>query len=91
VRQIAPEVPLALIGDAPGILQQARDDNLPWIHVRHETLSVAVIEDAHTHGIRVNAWTVDDPEAFATWQCTGLDKLCTNCPGRMLSRANQTG
>ncbi len=85
VRALAPEVTLALIGNGPEILAQARQHRLPWIHGAHGTVTDALVADAHAAGIRVNVWTVDDPARLPHWRRVGIDKLCTNCPATMLA------
>lgn len=87
VRAIAPELTLALIGKGPEILAHAEQHHLPWIHVNHKTMTREIVAQAHTHGINVNVWTVDDPATLSFWAAMGVDKLCTNCPARMLSAA----
>ncbi len=85
VRAMAPEVTLALIGHGPEILPLAQRHHLPWIHAYHATLDAGIVNEAHAHGIRVNVWTVDDPDALGMWAELGLDKLCTNRPAVMLA------
>jgi len=89
VRTIAPEITLALIGDGPEILSNARQHRLPWIHGNSTTVDEELVAQAHASGIRVNVWTVDDPERFAFWKTLGVDKLCTNRPAMMLAAARQ--
>ncbi len=85
VRAVAPEVTLALIGSAPGILSAARQHRIPWVHAEHASITEAWVAEAHDSGIDVNAWTVDDPAALPKWRAMGLDKLCTNRPAAMLA------
>jgi len=87
VQAIAPEITLALIGHGPEILPLALRHRLPWIHGYHATLDEVIIRDAHANGIKVNAWTVDDPSTLASWVAKGVDKLCTNRPVVMLAAA----
>jgi glycerophosphoryl diester phosphodiesterase len=89
VRAIDPDIPLALIGRGPAILRLAVQHRLPWIHARHTTVTSALVAQAHAEGIRVNAWTVDDPGTLDYWTTIGLDKVCTNRPGLMLERLSQ--
>ena len=89
VQALASEVSLALIGGGPGILPLALQHRLPWIHGYHATLDEAIVAEAHANGIRVNAWTVDDPSTLASWIAMGVDKLCTNRPAAMLAAAGR--
>jgi hypothetical protein len=43
----APEVTLALIGNGPEILPNAKRHHIPWIHGRRATVNAALIADAH--------------------------------------------
>jgi glycerophosphoryl diester phosphodiesterase len=87
VRAVAPEITLALIGNGPEILMRARQYGFPWIHGNHRTVDKELVAQAHGQGIRVNVWTVDDPEALPFWRSVGVDKICTNRPALMLAAA----
>jgi glycerophosphoryl diester phosphodiesterase len=91
VQATAPEITLALIGLGPEILPLALQHRLPWIHGYHATLDEAIIREAHANGIKVNAWTVDDPSTLTAWVAKGLDKLCTNRPATMLAAIPRAG
>lgn len=91
VRAAAPEIALALIGDGPEILPQARRHRLPWVHGHWETVDEGLVAEAHAEGIRVNVWTVDDPARLAYWVEVGADKICTNRPAAMLAAAKGAG
>ncbi len=85
VRAVDSRIPLALIGKMPGLLAQAVQHQLPWIHANHTTVTGASIMDAHAHGIQVSVWTVDDAEKWSFWRDAGVDKICTNRPAVMLA------
>lgn len=87
VRKIAPEITLAIIGNGPEILALALLHQFPWIHAKHTTITGHLVVQAHSQSIRVNAWTVDDPATLPDWAKTGVDKICTNQPARMLDAA----
>ena len=89
VRTIAPEITLALIGNGPEILPQAQLHGFPWIHGYFPTVDEQLITRAHAAGIRVNIWTMDDPARLAYWRKINIDKICTNCPAKMLAPAVQ--
>ena len=89
VRAADPEIFLALIGDGPVVLDHALRHGLPWIHCRHQTVDRALVAQAHRRGIRVSAWTVDDPETLPFWRIAGVDKICTNRPAQMLKAARR--
>jgi glycerophosphoryl diester phosphodiesterase len=87
VRAIDSAIALALIGSAPEILAHAERHHLPWIHGDRATLTTEAVMRAHAQGIRVNVWTVDQPERLAYWMGIGVDKICTNRPALMLTAA----
>lgn len=89
VQTIAPEITLALIGNGPEILPQAQLHCFPWIHGDFRTVDEQLITQAHANGIRVNIWTMDDPARLAYWRGINIDKICTNCPAKMLAAAVQ--
>jgi len=84
VRDHCPEVTLGLLGKFDDILPVAERHHIPWIHAEHTTVSRETIARAHSGGIQVNAWTVDDPETLPFWREIGVEKVCTNRPARML-------
>jgi len=84
VRAAAPEIELALIGKAPEVIPLAIEHGVPWAHCQHESLTQALVDEAHGAGLRVNVWTVDDVERLAHWRAVGVDKLCTNRPRAMM-------
>ena len=84
VRDHCSKVALALLGESADILPFAERHHIPWIHVEHTSVSRETIARAHSVGIRVNVWTVDDPKTLPYWQEIGVDKVCTNRPARMI-------
>jgi len=46
----------------------------------HTTLDQAMLDDAHTRGLRVVPWTVNDPADAARLIALGVDGLCTDRP-----------
>lgn len=91
VRAIAPDIGLALIGKMPEILTLAEQHHLPWIHGNQSTVTRETVLRAHSQGIRVNVWTVDDVERWPFWRDVGVDKICTNRPALMLAAATTWG
>ena len=85
VRRLAPEVKLALIGEAPAVLARARELRLPWIHCSHPSLTVELVRQAHADGIRVGVWTVNDTEQVRHWAANGVDRIITDNPRAMLA------
>ncbi|MCK5805644.1 MAG: hypothetical protein KAI66_22620 [Lentisphaeria bacterium] len=90
--RIGAEVPLAYLGGKEGfeILQSAMQHGLPWVHLQYEGVSRDLVLRAHAAGIRVMVWTMDRGDLYAYFARAGVDKICTNDPGRML-RIQQAG
>ena len=85
VRAAASHMQLALIGRGSEILAAAVEHGLPWIHAHYRTVSLDLVAAAHAAGIRVNIWTLDKPELCAHYTRLGVDKICSNCPSRLLA------
>lgn len=85
VQAVDPEIALALIGNGPEILSPAQRHHLAWIHINYRFLNERIVAEAHTSGIRVNVWTVDDPAALPRLKAIGVDKVCTNRLAVMLA------
>ena len=85
VRRLAPEVKLALIGEAADVLARARALRLPWIHCSHSSLTVELVRQAQADGIHVGVWTVNDTEQVRHWAANGVDRIITDNPRAMLA------
>jgi len=46
-------------------------------HIK-QLLYPGLVEDCHKHGIKVRAWTVNEPEDFKLAQDQNIDAICTN-------------
>jgi glycerophosphoryl diester phosphodiesterase len=87
VQQIAPDVPTGFITSALidpwAALVYARsrghDLILPQAPAIFES-GPSFVEAAHEAGVRVGAWTVDDPEAVERLFAMGVDAIATNDP-----------
>ncbi len=84
IKDIAPEIELAIIGDGQKILPLAIKHKLAWIHCLYSTINQELINHAHDEGIKVNAWTVDDPGIALQLAQYGIDKLCSNRPAEIM-------
>ncbi len=57
-----------------------RDAGATDVWQEHELISPDYVELAHSHGCKVFAWTVDDPERMRWLNELGVDGVCTNKP-----------
>ncbi|KVN41497.1 glycerophosphoryl diester phosphodiesterase [Burkholderia pyrrocinia] len=48
------------------------------LHADHETLDESFVAECHAEGLRVLAYTVNDPERATTLSAWGVDLLCTD-------------
>jgi glycerophosphoryl diester phosphodiesterase len=50
------------------------------LHPWDPSVDAALVERAHSAGIAVNAWTVDDPARIRALAAMGVDGIVTNVP-----------
>lgn len=83
VHRLDPTVPTAQLTTrstvrvANAVASTARRGHTAW-HPLHTMLSERRVEVAHEAGLRVNTWTVDDPERIALLASWGVDGIVTN-------------
>lgn len=79
VREILPEQPVQFLTDLVHDEQIARLQSHRFdLDAEYHTLNAELVEKCHAAGIRVNCWTVDDPEAAARLVAYGVDYITTN-------------
>mgnify|MGYP003334289317 FL=1 len=81
-RLVEPAIPTAwLTVEVPsGTAERVGSFGHKALHPYWESVTEELVADCHRHGVEVNVWTCDDPEAMrrlATW---GVDGICTNVP-----------
>ncbi len=83
-RTLAPEIAtgwlLVDVGEGTSLLDLAVQGGHIAVHPPVARTSRAFIESAHSLGIRVNTWTVDDPIRMDQLLGDGIDGLITNVP-----------
>lgn len=86
---LVPGVPLGLLHGsalaAPAALALARDLGAAVLCSPADAsgLDAALVAAAHTAGLAVLVWTVDDPARARALAAMGVDALCTNDPGAL--------
>ena len=86
LRTYAPEIPTGFLvygRDLAAAASSAARRGHPWLHPdRASTLAdpAAAISTARAHGLRVDVWTVDEPEEIRTLAAAGVDAIVTNVP-----------
>lgn len=84
-RDLAPEIPRALLVDRPGPATLAAADALRCfsIHADHRRLDEKLTRMVKTAGWRCAVYTVDDPARARRLLDWGIDSIITNDPGRL--------
>lgn len=79
LRRLLPDQPCQFLiseyrDDLPETLAAHRLD----LDIRYTSLTKERIDDLHAHGVKVNCWTCDDPEAAARLIDWGIDFITSN-------------
>ena len=53
--------------------------------LRFWLLSRRFIQKAHNVGLKVHAWTIDDPDDMKRAIASGVDGIITDCPSRLIA------
>ena len=81
LKLLAPEAETALLC-AGGILvtgEQCAKTGASALHPHIRQLEYpGLVDECHKHGVKVRAWTVNEPEDFKLAQSLGADGICTN-------------
>jgi len=94
-KKIMPEVPAYLLhynllGDySTKWIDKANEANLDGLNFRYKGISEEFIKNVHDAGMKIYAWTVDDPEEAAVLTGSGIDGITTNRPGWMKKKMIQ--
>jgi glycerophosphoryl diester phosphodiesterase len=81
VRALAPDIPRGLLfeqGDASSMLEQMRAHDARDLWPQAALVDADLIDAAHAAGLRVVAWTVNDPMMAGRLAAAGIDALCTD-------------
>ena len=66
--------------DASTLISRVVEAGHEALHPLHLAVNRALVEEAHAAGLRVNAWTVDDPNRIRELASWGVDAVITNVP-----------
>jgi glycerophosphoryl diester phosphodiesterase len=81
-RLVEPAIPTAwLTVEVPsGTAERVGSFGHKALHPYWESVTEELVADCHRHGVEVNVWTCDDPEAMRRLAAWGVDGICTNVP-----------
>lgn len=86
-RDAAPSVRRAFVfSDSPdrsALIASARSLGLWALHPNRAYVTRELVEAAHAAGLRLNVWTVNDPEEIAAVAKLGVDGIMSNFPERI--------
>jgi glycerophosphoryl diester phosphodiesterase len=84
VRALAPSVETAWLTpaafDQPAALETAAAHGHRGLSPQHQAITETLVEAAHGLGLRITAWTVDEPERMRRLAAMGVDAIITNLP-----------
>jgi glycerophosphoryl diester phosphodiesterase len=80
--RLAPEIRFALTSALPTrrVVRTAAASGAWAIHPDHRRTTRTLVEAAHAAGLRVNAWTVNTPRAYARMRRLGVDAVFSDNP-----------
>ena len=71
--------------DAEAMVREAVRVGARQIAPRGDCITPELIEDAHRRGLKVVAWTVNDPAQMRALAAAGVDGIITNHPDRLVA------
>lgn len=85
MKELCPRLPTAVLFVARPIdpVRLAKDAGAAYLHPQWAYVTAAMVEQAHRAGLRVEAWTVDDPVVMTRLAEMGVDGIMSNYPGRL--------
>ena len=90
-KRLCPEVECGLLYSAPMVrtVAYAARAGADAMHPRFDILkrSPALVEKLHAAGVKVNAWTVDEPADVRAMLALGVDCIISDWPDRLVSEA----
>jgi len=93
VYQLNPNVRTgALFFDVPDdICQRAINVHSDTIHVYYKNIDARLVEEAHSKGLKVEAWNPDTPEEMKKMIALGVDVISSNRPDILLDLLKSMG
>lgn len=91
-RQVAPEFATAALCTRirPGDLEQVARSGHAAVHPAHSTVDGDLVARAHSLGLAVNVWTVNDADRIRELRDLGVDAVVTDVPDEALRALGRT-
>jgi glycerophosphoryl diester phosphodiesterase len=84
VREVDPEIPTGYLTSATwdqlACLERMLANGHRVFHPNHVAVGPDLVEAVHSAGVRLNTWTVDDPDRIRWLADIGVDGIITNTP-----------
>ena len=82
LKRIVPDTKISLLmgEDFVRVPEDVQSLNACAVHPAEHIVDRAYIENCHAHGIKVHAWTVDNPDRMRALIGMGVDAFITDCP-----------
>ena len=87
MHKLEPELEMAMLWSEVPADWQLQLDAIPakTIHLHYKALSIGLLEEAGRRGVKVRAWTCNQPEVLASFWAAGLAGVITDNPAAFLS------
>ena len=87
--QLTPEIPIGLLSSKlQDLFHAARELGASAIHPRRDLVSGSLIATAREAGLRIHAWTVNDPDEIRRFRNLEIDGIFTDFPERCSTPAS---
>src|SRR5690606_18315860 len=78
-KAIAPDIEYSLVSSTAPSASTAKAVG-DTVNVKWTALNKSIVDSYHAKGVKVHAWTLDDPKQWAAAESLGVDRIVTNKP-----------
>ena len=91
VKALSPEIRAGILYVARLVnsVAVARDVGADALHPNYNYVDPDLVHEAHTAGLAVSTWTVNDPEIMSKLIDMGIDSIATDYPDRLMAVAHE--
>jgi glycerophosphoryl diester phosphodiesterase len=76
---------------AEGLIETAARLGCAAVHPRYDALSLAWVAEAQSAGLRVNTWTLNDPDRVCAAAAMGVDEITSDFPAMAIEALGSAG